>query len=663
MFASIAGFEFRYQLRQPLFWITFAIFFLLTFGAVTVDEIQIGAGGNTNINAPYAIAQTLGIMSIFAMFVTTAFVANVVIRDDETGFGGIVRSTRVGKASYLFGRFFGAMGVAVLVFLSVPLAMMLGAAMPWLDPETVGPFRFDHYAFVTGVFSLPNLLFCGALFFSVATLTRSMMATYVAVAAFLVAYLTALSFINRPEARDLAALLEPFGIGAFAKETRYWTAAQRNADLPALAGVVLANRAIVLALGAAFLALAFSVFRFEGKGASRAQKKRKIEASVEAAAAAVRAPRVSPDPKAGFGQLIARIRFEAREVIRNPAFLVLLLIGILNAFGSLVSADEIFGTPVSAVSRVMIDAVRGAFTLFPLLIAIYYAGELVWRERDKRVHELVGASPAPDWSLMVPKVLALMVVLVATMLAAVVTAALVQVFKQHPFVEVWSYISWYVLPTTVDLFLIAALSTFVQSIVPNKFFGYGVMLLYLVLTLVASNLGINHNLLIYGGSPFEPLSDMNGVGDFQAYAYWFRAYWSAVALVLLVLSYALWRRGADVRLLPRLARLGRRLNGPAGAVAGASAALAVGLGGFIFYNTNVLNEFRSNKDEERYLAAYEKALLQYEKTPQPRVIDVELSLDMRPRRHWVEVEGLYLLENRTGAPLNEVMSASTATSR
>ena len=33
MFSKIAGFEFRYQLRNPVFWVAAGIFFLLTFGA------------------------------------------------------------------------------------------------------------------------------------------------------------------------------------------------------------------------------------------------------------------------------------------------------------------------------------------------------------------------------------------------------------------------------------------------------------------------------------------------------------------------------------------------------------------------------------------------------------------------------------------------------
>ena len=39
MFAGILGFELRYQLKNPVFWVAVVIFFLMAFGATTVDQI------------------------------------------------------------------------------------------------------------------------------------------------------------------------------------------------------------------------------------------------------------------------------------------------------------------------------------------------------------------------------------------------------------------------------------------------------------------------------------------------------------------------------------------------------------------------------------------------------------------------------------------------
>ena len=179
MFASIFGFELRYQLRNPVFVVTSLVFFLLTFGSVTIDNIQIGAGGNIHVNSPVAIAQTVLIMTVFYMFASTAFVANVVVRDDESGFGPMVRSTSVTKFAYLLGRYAGAYTAAALGFAAVPLAILIGSQMPWLDQETLGPTVIGDYLRIFLMFALPNILVTSAIFFAVACVFRSMMLSYV----------------------------------------------------------------------------------------------------------------------------------------------------------------------------------------------------------------------------------------------------------------------------------------------------------------------------------------------------------------------------------------------------------------------------------------------------------------------------------------------------
>lgn len=51
MLLELVRFELRHQVRSPLFLVSFALFFLLTFGATTLDEIQIGSGGNVLKNS------------------------------------------------------------------------------------------------------------------------------------------------------------------------------------------------------------------------------------------------------------------------------------------------------------------------------------------------------------------------------------------------------------------------------------------------------------------------------------------------------------------------------------------------------------------------------------------------------------------------------------
>jgi ABC-type transport system involved in multi-copper enzyme maturation permease subunit len=656
MFRHIAAFEFRYQIRSPVFWVTTLIFALLTFGAVTSDNVQIGAAGNVKENSPYAIAMTLQIMSIFAVFIMAAFVSNVVVRDDETGYGPIVHSTRISTFDYLFGRFTGAFAAGCVAFAGVPIAMLIGSFMPWMDPETLGPLRLGDYVYVFFLLSVPTLLVMAAFCFALATMTRSMLATYVGVVALLMTYFVSTAFFSRPEFERTVALLEPFGLGAFQLVTKYWTATERNTQLPAIAGVILWNRLIWLGAGAVLLAGARLLYRRERR-ASRRTKRAAVAAEPAADAAGRRElqPVTRHDSSTARAQLLALARFDMASVFRSPAFFVLLGMGLLNSVGGLWFANQdLYGNPFYPVTRVMVQTLNGTFTLIPLIIAIYYAGELVWRDRDQRLHEMIDASPAPDWAFVLPKILAITLVLVATVATGILGALAVQLLRGYTQFEFDKYLMWYVLPWTIDVTLFAVLAVFIQVLVPHKFVGWLIMLLIIVAQIVLSELGYEHNLYQFGGGPAVPLSDMNGQGDFAGYRGWFRAYWTAFAVLLVVLSHALWRRGVSGTLRVRLRALPRRLAGAPGVIAAAALLAAVMLGGFVFYNTNILNDYRTAIDDERFAAEFEKTLLGFESVPQPRIVDVTLDVDIHPRVPRVTTTGRYLLENRQAMPLSEV---------
>ena len=83
-------------------------------------------------------------------------------------------------------------------------------------------------------------------------------------------------------------------------------------------------------------------------------------------------------------------------------------------------------------------------------------------------------------------------------------------------------------------------------------------------------------------------------------------------------------------------------------------AVFVGLGGYIYTNTNVWNEYRTRLDDDRWLADYEKAFLKYETLAQPSVTDVVLELDLDPHAPKLVTEGVYQLVNDTGVPIREL---------
>lgn len=657
MLGHVARFELRYQLTSPLFWITSAVFFGLTLSLAIADGLRIGWGGYVDRNAPTAVAYMCMIMAVFAIFIVTTFVSNVILRDDESGFGPIIQATRLSKFDYLFGRFTGAFVTSCLVFLSVPLAMMVSLILPGIDPETVGAFRIGTYVYVYLALCVPTLFVLSASFFALATTTRSMLTTYVVALSLLMVYLLTARYINRPEWVGIVALLDPFGLSALGRAIVNWTAAERNVLFPPIAGPMLQNRILWCSVAVVLLALTWRNFSNQrGSETKRPRDPHKEEDEQAGIGVSTGALPLPPQGARalGWAPLAALTRFDVLSVLRSPTYIVLLGIAFMNAVVGLWYAGDDTVTITFPVTRLMIQTLHEQFTLIPLIIAAYYAAELVWWNRERRMHEIVDATPAADWSFVLPKIFAITIVLFSMALISVGAAVAVQALKGYFAFELGHYLVWYVLPWLVNMVLFAVLSVFIQMLVPNKFAGLLITVLVLAAQIAFSKLGLENFLYHYAGTPPVPLSDMNGQGDYAQHAAWFRAYWMACAAILGVLAYALWRRGASSPLRVRLRRLPARLKGVAGLILAGAAAAMIALGAFIFYNTHVLNEYRTFDDSNEWAANYEKTVLGFESVPQPRITDIELKVDIYPHDPKVVTHGKYIVENKTQQPLKEI---------
>jgi hypothetical protein len=666
MLVKIARFEFRYLLRNPLLWLTAALTFAMFFVAISTG-FELGSEGGLLENAACATLRNYLMVSVIFIFVTTSFVANAVIRDDETGFGPIVRSTRITKADYVFGRFLGAFAVAALCMLLVPLAIVLGSLMPWADPASLGPNRLIDHLYAYFVIALPNLLIHSAVLFALATITRSMMATYLGVIGFVGAFFFLQDALDRPQLENAVAIAEPFASRALRDAIRYWTVPEQNVLLPDFSGALLYNRLLWIGIAILGLAVAYAAYRFADQGMSKRERKKLTLARRSTAArhlagvpeagpisAAGRAG--LPSPQHGRAALRAllwmRTRFEARQVIRSTPFVILLAWGLYTTLFVLLTQRYPDFRPIYPTTLSLIPKIEDAFRVIPLVVAIYYAGELVWRERDRRVHEMIDAAPLPNWAYVVPKTIAMALVLVSMLAVNVVAAILLQLSLGYTELELGKYLLWYVLPATFDMLLLAALAIFVQSLSPHKAVGWGIMTLFAVWQEL--NRIINHNLLDFGGKPGVPLSDLNGAGSFWIGAWTFRVYWGAFAVLLLVMAHLLWRRGTEIRLKPRLASARRRLAGAAGLVAGAVLLTFIATGAYAYYNTNVLNHYQSRSASEETAADFEKKYWKYHDLPQPSIASMTLDVALYPEERRAVTKGRFRLRNETAQSIPDI---------
>ena len=189
MLGTVAAFEFRYQTKSPLFGAAAALLFLAAFVDMSMAKLLTAGGGNVLFNSPHAIIVSHLIVSLVFLFLGAAFVSDVVVRDDQTGFGPLIRSTRITKFDYLFGRFLGAFAAGALVMAAATLGAWLGT--PCLSPirRCSGLTASPLLRMAMECLRCPNALIISAILFALATMTRSTAGTFIGVVGLLTLYL------------------------------------------------------------------------------------------------------------------------------------------------------------------------------------------------------------------------------------------------------------------------------------------------------------------------------------------------------------------------------------------------------------------------------------------------------------------------------------------
>jgi len=544
-----------------------------------------------------------------------------------------------------------------VVFTSLALGCFVATLLPMAEAYRLGPNHLQAYVqpYLTSI--LPNLLFTGAVFFTMAALTRKMFGVYLTGVVLFVGYLIGGNLASDLEYRSLVAILDPFGSFAADELTRYWTISEKNSLYVPLTGLLLWNRLLWTSVGLVLLGLCYQRFSFsQGTSASRAARK-KVE-DPEAAAVALPAPLrpVEARPRfTRFGalELLPRLGWLSfRETVKNVYFAAIVLCAVLFVFANSAAIGDMYGTATYPVTYEVLELAGSTFALFVLILITVYSGELVWREREAGLHQIHDALPIPNWLPYLAKYLSLMGVLVVLQAVLLVCALLIQAFKGYFQFELGLYLQELFVLRLVDYALLCALAFAVHAVVNHKYVGHLVMVVYYLGLMFAGRLGIEHNLVKYGGGPTVVYSDMNGYGHFLQGVTWFSVYWGLAALVLGLLTHLLWVRGTDsgARLRLKIARA--RLAPPVLAGLLTAVVAFVAVGAFIFHNTNRLNRYVTDQQQEELKARYER---QYKATldglPQPKVTSSVLAVDLFPQERRARLKGTLGLENKSGVPV------------
>ncbi|MBL8219094.1 MAG: ABC-2 transporter permease [Bryobacterales bacterium] len=650
-------FELRYWMRGMMVWVFLFILGAMFFGAASTDKVQVGrALENTFRNAPYVIQTFHAMASILVMVMVTAFVNSAASRDFQYNTHQIVFSTPIRKRDYLLGRFLGSAIVAMIPLLGVSLAILLAKYMPWVDAERWGPVVWNAHLNGFLLFGIPNTLFIAAIIFCIAALTRSTITSFIGTLLLLVAYSVAGVYMEDIDNEVVAKLVDPFGIQTHSLLTKYWTVSEKNTQVITLSGFMLWNRLIWLGVAALVFVFTYYRFRFEER-----QSKKKKAAAAEPdvrprKTAVIPAAAQSFGMAAQFTQLLSQTRVEFWGLVKSTVFVVILVAALINCIPALViSTNEGFGLSSLPVTYRILDVIRGSMYIFLVAIVTYFAGVVVWRERESRCDEIHDALPYPNWIPYVAKFVALvgaLVLILSTAMAAGVATQAYQKYTRFQFDLYFTEIFLLDLSLFVSLAFLAFLIHVLSS---NKYVGYFAFIIFMIANgFIWRPLDIATRMVRFPSTPGYTYSDLYGYAPYREAMFWFHVYWLLFCGLLAVAAVLLWARGKETSLRSRLRNARQNLRGALRPIAVGLATAWIASAGWVYYNTKVLNGYQTEKEGLAQQAQYEKSYKRLKGVNQPRILGLKYWIDVYPEERNLVLRTEQIAENKGSGPIERV---------
>ncbi|MDP9177340.1 MAG: ABC transporter permease [Gemmatimonadota bacterium] len=660
---ELLRFEIGYQSRRWWTWAYVVATLVSSFEMAVQGYSESAQAGGYWFNAPLGIASMTLIGSAMGLLVAAAFSGDAGARDPETRMAPLVYTSPVQERSYLGGRFAAAFLLNALVLVTVQVALLAAVLVTDLPPEMLGPIRIATYLSSYALLALPNAFLATALLFSLSVLTRRAVASYLgAVVLFFTSIFVWIVVAEKLGQWELAKIIDPLGVTVIREVAQTTTAAQKNAFSIWSNSSLLLNRAVWLSVAAVIVAFTHLRFRFETAGArtwwrraSDSSANVEVEGGRSVPITVPKVERSSPT-SVRLSQFAAITMQSFREVAISWGGLVLVVLTlILVVLGPRAMAH--LGVPVIPTTEQMISWVGHPGEILWLIVPIlttFYAGELVWRDRETRLSEIADAAPVPEWVQVLGKFSGLALLLVVYQAMLMIACILIQVQMGYYDIELGLYARTVLGLTVIEHLLFAALAFALHVVINQKYAGYLVVIGVYALISVAPSLGIAHHLLVYGSSPEWTYSDMRGFGPSLIPWMWFKSYWGAWAVLFCVVATLFWVRGREPGFKARLTLVRERLTLRTLGIAAAMCALIVGTGGFIFYNTNVLNSHGSADERLAVWARYEKTYGKFAAMVQPELSAISLRADIVPEDRKATVHTRYTLVNRSSSPIRTI---------
>src|SRR5579859_5793903 len=635
-----------------MLWVFTGIVALLVLLAMSTDQVQVGGAiGNTFRNAPFIVEQFYSIFWFITLLMVTAFVNSAAAREFAYDMHQIIFTKPIWKFNFLVGRFLGSVVVSTIPMVGISIGALLAKLVPWADADRFGPVVGAAHWLGLLVFALPNTFFIAAIIFVIAALTRSAVVSFLGGLGLLFRSIVASVLTQKLENEKLAAMLDPFGSDAFAFLTKYWTVADRNTHVVGMTGMLLWNRLAWLAEGVLIFAFGYWRFSFSER-ATRTRIKTPDEENlppIEIRPIVLNAYPLKFGADARFKQFLAITRFEYRRLLKTVTFIVVTSAALVNCLTALIfTATQGFGLTTRPVTYALLQIIAGTLYMFLIALITFFAGVLVWEERDARTDEVQDALPMPEWPSYLAKFLALITAMASILLLVMLVAICVQAAHGYTRFQLGLYTETLLGQSLLQFAFFAVVAFLIHVVSPNKYVGYFAFIGFVIANaFLWRPLHVGTRMVRVGSLPNMTYSDFFGYEPWMKSWWWFALYWTLFSILIALASILMWQRGRDTQWKARLANARMRLQGSVRVWTFAAGAAFLLVVSWVYYNTEMLNHVESQNDQLRVQADYEKAYKRYQHLTQPHVIEVQYDIALFPATHELVMHGTEQIKNTT----------------
>ncbi len=659
MFKTFFLTELKYTFKQPMVYIFLGLITIFAFAFSCTDAVSIGgAVGNVHKNSPHEITRIVNVCCLFGLLMAAAYFNNAALRDYKNNFNEILFTTALSKPGYYFGRFFGALVLSTIpilgVFIGVWLGSIMGPMFHWIEAERFGSFHFSTVISNYFIFILPNMFFAGSIIYALSHAFKNTIISFVGAITILVGYIISSTLTSDLESETLATLIDSLGNNTFRLTAKYYTPIEKNTLNPSFSGLLLLNRLVWIAVG--FLISIGSYLSFSFRKKSKKGRAVQIENStVDLTEISAPAFSLNYSIQASWTQFKSFFKISFLSITKSITFKILIFLSMVLLISNLFGGSEAFGLKSYPLTYKLIDTITGSTSLFIVIILVFFSGELVWRDRDNKINEVIDATPHVSFNSLAAKALSLLVISSLLHLFFMVCGILYQLGNGYTNIEMDVYLLDFLSSSFFTYFIWSGVMILIQVLLNNKYIGYAISILVIfVWNLILSMLDIQSNMLAIGGGPSLRYSDMNGFGPGVEGAMWFNLYWALFAVICLFIAGALWNRGTVSALKERIVNSKKSIPKSSRLTLLSLVVIWTAVAGFVYYNTQILNPYKTSDQQEELSVQYELKYKKYQHVNLPKISDAKYFIDIYPHQRNANIKAILQLTNTSTQPIDSI---------